>query len=488
MTTRADRSDTRDSTARSGLDRFFHISARGSTVGREVRGGIVTFVTMAYIVVLNPIILGGPDADGTMLGPGRVAAATALVAGVMTILMGLIGRFPLAIAAGLGLNGFIAGLVAAKVVTWPEAMGLVVVEGVVITLLVLTGFRTAVFNAIPLPLKTAISVGIGMFIAFIGLVDGGFVRKQSNEFSTVPVELGVGGTLQGWPIVVFAVGVLLTGVLLAKRVRGAILISIIACTVLAAILEAIFHIGVVGPKNPGGWGNSAPALPSNLFTPPDLGLVGQFSIGGAFVHAGALAASVIVFSLILSDFFDMMGTIVGVNAQAGLVDERGRLPGIGKALFVDALAAVAGGGASVSSNTAYVESAAGVGEGARTGFASIVTGVLLLLSMFFAPLVAVVPSQAASPALVVVGFLMMTRITTIDWKDYGAAIPAFLTIALMPFTYSITNGIGAGFISYVLIKVAQRRVREIHPLLWVVTACFVVYFALHPVEQLLGLS
>jgi adenine/guanine/hypoxanthine permease len=443
---------------------------------------------MAYIVVLNPIILGGPDSSGTLLGQGRVAAATALVAGVMTILMGVIGRFPLAIAAGLGLNGYIAGLVAAKLVTWPEAMGLVVVEGLVITLLVLTGFRTAVFNAIPLPLKTAISVGIGMFIAFIGLVDGGFVRKQSNPFSTVPVELGVGGTLQGWPIVVFVLGVLLTAVLLAMRVRGAILISIIVCTILAAILQAIFHIGVVGPKNPAGWGNSVPALPSNVFTPPDLSLIGKFSLGGAFVHAGVLAAVVIVFSLILSDFFDMMGTIVGVNAQAGLVDERGRLPGIGRALFVDAVAAVAGGGASVSSNTAYVESASGVGEGARTGFASVVTGILLLLSMFFAPLVAVVPSQAASPALVVVGFLMMTRITSIDWKDYGAAIPAFLTIALMPFTYSITNGIGAGFISYVVIKIAQRRAREIHPLLWVVAACFVIYFAIHPIERLLGVG
>ncbi|HEX6447520.1 MAG TPA: NCS2 family permease [Streptosporangiales bacterium] len=482
------RTQTRDEQRHGGLDRFFQISARGSTVGREVRGGLVTFVTMAYIVVLNPIILGGPDSGGTLLGQGRIAAATALVAGVMSILMGVIGRFPLAIAAGLGLNGYIAGLVGAKLVTWPEAMGLVVIEGLVITLLVLTGFRTAVFNAIPLPLKTAISVGIGMFIAFIGLVDGGFVRKQSNTFSTVPVELGVGGTLQGWPIVVFVIGVLLTAVLLAKRVRGAILISIIVCTVLAAVLEAIFHIGVVGPKNPAGWGNSVPTLPSHLFTPPDLSLIGKFSVGGAFVHAGVLASVVIVFSLILSDFFDMMGTIVGVNAQAGLVDERGRLPGIGRALFVDALAAVAGGGASVSSNTAYVESASGVGEGARTGLASVVTGVLLLLAMFFAPLVAVVPSQAASPALVVVGFLMMTRITSIDWKDYGAAIPSFLTIALMPFTYSITNGIGAGFISYVVIKIAQRRAREIHPLLWVVAACFVVYFAIHPIERLLGVS
>ena len=474
---------------RGGLDRYFSISARGSSVQREVRGGFATFFTMAYIVVLNPLIIGTvPDADGRVLGIPQVAAATALVAAVLTILMGVVGRYPFALATGLGLNAFVTFSVASQM-SWADAMGLVVLEGLVILVLVLAGFRTAVFNAIPSELKTAISVGIGLFIALIGLVDAGFVRRTAT--GPVPVQLGAGGELQGWPTLVFVFGLLLTAVLVARRMRAAILIGIVVTTVLAIIVEAIAGVGAAfTPGNPpvvndAGWQLNVPALPSQLFDLPDLSLLGGFSLFGGFARAGVVTALLLVFTLMLADFFDTMGTVVGVGAEAELLDEDGRLPGVDRVLLVDSLGAVAGGAASVSSNTTYIESAAGVGEGARTGLASVVTGLLFLLALFFTPLVSVVPFEAASPALVIVGFLLITQIRNIDFNDYVIAIPAFLTIVVMPFTYSITNGIGAGFVSYVVLKLTAGRARDVHPLLWLIAALFIVYFAIAPIERLL---
>ncbi|RZS87510.1 AGZA family xanthine/uracil permease-like MFS transporter [Motilibacter rhizosphaerae] len=471
------------------LDAYFSITERGSSWQREVRGGLATFFTMAYIVVLNPLILGTvQDADKHFLG-GRdsghaivlVAAATALVAGVVTLLMGVVGRYPYALATGLGLNAFVAFSIASEM-SWADAMGLIVLEGVVITLLVLTGFRTAVFHAIPAELKTAIGVGIGLFIALIGFVDSGFVRAGSGT----PLQLGVGGNLQGWPTTVFVVGLLLTVVLVAKRVRGAILLGIVITTVLAVVVEAIGGIGARTDKNPTGWSLVDPKVPHTLFDLPDLSLLGHFSLFGGFGKIGVVAALLLVFTLLLADFFDTMGTVVGVGAEGGLLDEDGQLPGIERVLLVDSVAAIAGGAASTSSATTYVESAAGVGEGARTGLASVVTGVLFLLAMFFTPLVQVVPFEAATPALVVVGFFMLQQVRSIDFSDVEIGIPAFLTIVVMPFTYSITNGIGAGFVSYALIKLVSGRGRQVHPLLWVVAALFVLYFAIVPVEELLG--
>jgi AGZA family xanthine/uracil permease-like MFS transporter len=467
---------------------YFQIKTRGSTVEREVRGGLATFFTMAYIVVLNPLIIGtAKDANGQTLGIPKVAAATALVAGVMTLLMGVVGRYPFAIAAGLGLNAFVAFTLAGQM-SWPAAMGLVVLEGLVITVLVLTGFRVAVFNAIPVALKTAISVGIGLFIALIGFVDAGFVQRTG--VGPVPVQLGAGGRLTGWPTVVFVFGLLLTAVLVARRVKGAILISIIATTVVGMVVEAVAKVGPAvgadGSVHPGGWQLNVPALPDKVVGTPDLGLLGQFSLGGSFAKVGVVAALLFVFTLMLSDFFDTMGTIVGVGAEGGMLDKQGQLPGSDRVLLVDSLAAVAGGAASVSSNTTYIESAAGVGEGARTGLASVVTGLLFLLALFFTPLVSVVPYEAASPALVIVGFFMLTNIRTIPWDDYAIAIPAFLTIVLMPFTYSITNGIGAGFVSYVAIRLVQGRGRDVGWMLYLISALFVVYFAIDPIERLLG--
>jgi adenine/guanine/hypoxanthine permease len=477
----------------SRLDAYFHISERGSTVEREIRGGLATFFTMAYIVVLNPLILGGAqDADGQRLDLGQLTTSTALVAAVMTFLMGVWGRYPFAIAAGLGLNAVVAFQLASQM-SWPDAMGLVVLEGLLITLLVVTGLRTAVMDAIPLALKQSIGVGIGLFIAFIGLVDAGIVRRIPDAAGTVvPVELGIGGRLMGWPTLVFCVGLLLTVVLVARRVRGAILLGIVATTIFAIIVNAIAdvppRVDAAGKVTPTGWGLTVPRLPDSVVGSPDFGLIGNFSLGGGFAEVGVLVAVLFVFTLMLSDFFDTMGTVIGVGNEAGLLDRDGRLPGIGNVLLVDSLAAAAGGAASCSSNTTYIESAAGVGEGARTGLASVVTALLFVVALFLTPLVEVVPYEAASPVLVVVGFLLMVQVRHIPWDDVDVAIPAFLTIVLMPFTFSITNGIGAGFITYVLIKAVKGRWREPGPLLWGIALAFLIYFAIDPVERLLGIG
>ena len=483
----------------SGLDRFFRITERGSTVGREVRGGLVTFFTMAYIVVLNPLIIGTvPDADGNFLGGGDapnlalVAAATALVAGVLTILMGVVANFPLALATGLGLNAFVAFSIASEM-SWADAMGLVVIEGVVILVLVLTGFRRAVFHAIPPALKVAISVGIGLFIAFIGLVDAGVVRRNPDAAGTpVPVGFGAGGELAGWPTLVFVLGLLAIIVMMVRKVRGAILIGIVGATALAVVIEAVADIGpsfiAPGKVNPHGWGLNVPKLPDTWADTPDFGLLGNFSLLGSWDRVGVVAALLFVFTLLLADFFDTMGTMTAIGAEAGLLDMTGAPVSSQRILVVDSIAAAAGGAASVSSNTSYIESASGVGEGARTGLASVVTGVLFLLATFLAPIVAIIPYEAATPALVVVGFLMMTQVRGIDWDDWDIAIPAFLTIILMPFTYSITVGIGAGFVTYVLLKVVRGKASMVHPLLWIVAALFVLYFAINPLEQLLGVK
>ena len=467
------------------IDRFFGISERGSTVGREIRGGVVTFFTMAYIIVLNPLILGfAADADGQFLGGGTgdgsnlaaIAAGTALVAGVLTIVMGVVANYPLALATGLGLNAFVAFAVASQM-TWADAMGLVVIEGLLILLLVLTGFRAAVFHAVPAQLKVAISVGIGLFIALIGFVDAGFVSRMPDAAnSPVPVQLGSTGTLTGWPVLVFVFGLLLVMALWLRKVKGAILAAIVAGTVLAIALEAILGLGAEG------WALTVPRLPGNVVELPDFGTLGQFSLLGSFESVGLVTVVLLVFTLMLADFFDTMGTMTAIGAEAGLLDEDGAPPRTKRILVVDSLAAVAGGAGGVSSNTSYIESASGVGEGARTGLASVVTGVLFLLSIFLAPLVAVIPSEAAVPALVLVGFLMMQQVTGIDWADPEIAIPAFLTIVLMPFTYSITVGIGAGFVAYVFLKAVRGKFAEVHPLMWVVAALFVVYFAIEPIS------
>jgi AGZA family xanthine/uracil permease-like MFS transporter len=474
------------------LDRFFKISQRGSSVGQEVRGGVVTFLTMAYIIVLNPIILSGvADADGNYLGGGSVpgggfetiAACTALVAGLLTILMGVVANFPIALATGLGLNAFVAFSVATQM-SWADAMGLVVLEGLVILVLVLTGFRKAVFDAVPGQLKTAIAVGIGLFLTLIGLIDAGFVRATGN--AAPPIGMGIGGELSGWPVLVFCFGLLLMISLHTRRVPGAILIGIVVTTIVAIIVQSFTDTpGSGGDPTSKGWNLNVPEWPDKLVSTPNLSLLGDFNLLGSFERVGVVAAVLLVFTLMLADFFDTMGTMTAVGAEAGLNDENGAPEGAQRILIVDSVAAAAGGAAGISSNTSYVESTAGVADGARTGLASVVTGLCFLLATVFTPVVKVIPNEAAVAALVLVGFLMMTQVTEIDWKDPEIAIPAFLTIAFMPFTYSITAGIGAGFLAYVLLKVVMGKIRQVHVLLWVIAALFVVYFAIDPITRLL---
>ena len=474
----------------SALDAFFHITERGSTLAREIRGGVVTFFTMAYILVLNPLILSTPHDGIAPLGTTeQIAAGTALIAGVITILMGVVANYPMALAAGLGINAMIAyTLVGMNGMTYADAMGLIVIEGVIILILVLTGFRETVFRAVPAHIKTAISVGIGLFIALIGLVDAKVVRAGGT-----PLELGLGGSLQGWPVLVFLLGLFLMLILHVRRVKGSILIGIVASTVLAAVIEAVVHLGAynddpdAGPVNLTGWALSVPSLSGSPVELPDPATLGRFSLLGSLDKVGIVSVVLLVFSLLLADFFDTMGTMIAIGAEGDLLDADGNPPRTREILAVDSLAAIAGGAGGVSSNTSYVESAAGVGEGARTGLASVVTGVLFLLSMFLAPVVSMVPYEAATPALVVVGFLMMTQVTDIDWKSPEVALPAFITIIMMPFSYSITNGIGAGFIAYLVVQLARGRVREIHPLIWGASLLFVIYFTLAPIKAILGI-
>ncbi|WP_217206693.1 NCS2 family permease [Streptomyces sp. AC550_RSS872] len=452
------------------LDRYFKISERGSTLPREIRGGFATFFAMAYIIVLNPIILGSAkDMYGHQLDNGQLVTATALTAAFTTLLMGVIGNVPIALAAGLGVNSVVALQLAPRM-SWPDAMGMVVLAGFVVMLLVATGLRERVMNAVPYSLRKAISIGIGLFIMLIGLVDSGFVSRIPDVAqTTVPLQLGGDGHLNGWPVLVFVLGALLTLALIVRKVSGAILISIVATTVLAVVIEAVANV----PS----WGLTTPKWPGNPVASPDFGLLGQVSLFGGFDKVGALTGTLFVFTVLLSCFFDAMGTIMGVSDEAKLTDAQGQMPGINKVLFVDGLAVATGGAGSASATTAFVESTAGVGEGARTGFANVVTGALFGVALFLTPVATMVPSQAATPALLAVGFLIMANsVKEIDWADYTVAIPAFVTMVMMPFTYSITNGIGMGFITFAVLRLAAGRGREVPAAMYVVAAVFGFYY------------
>ncbi|MGW6782524.1 NCS2 family permease [Streptomyces sp. NPDC054987] len=458
-----------------GMDRFFRISERGSTVAREVRGGFATFFAMAYIIVLNPIILGSAkDMYGHQLDSGQLVTATVLTAAFTTLLMGVIGNVPIALAAGLGVNTVVALQLAPRM-SWPDAMGMVVLAGFVVMLLVATGLRERVMNAVPLGLRKGIAIGIGLFIMLIGLVDSGFVsRIPDAAHTTVPLQLGGDGHLGGWPVLIFVIGTLLTLALLIRKVPGAILISIVAMTLVAVVVQLVADL-------PGSsWGLTVPAWPGNPVAAPDFGLVGEVSLFGGFAKVGVLTGILFVFTVLLSCFFDAMGTILGVGDEAKLIDKTsGEFPGINRVLFVDGLAVASGGATSSSATTCFVESTAGVGEGARTGLANVVTGALFAVALFLTPLATMVPSQAATPALVAVGFLILAgSVKDIDWSDFTIAVPAFLAMVMMPFTYSITNGIGIGFIAFSVLRLATGRGREVPAAMYVVSAVFVFYYAM----------
>ena len=423
---------------------FFKFRERGTDLATEARAGLTTFMVMAYIIFLNGNIIAKPLG----LDPVAVAAGTALVAGIVTLAMGIYGNYPFALAAGLGINAIVAFTLTAKGLDAKGAMGVIVLEGLAITVLVLIGLREAIMNAVPLALKRSIGVGIGF-------VNGGIIVTPQGGVPIVGLSFP---TTAGQ--VVFLIGLAITIVLFVLKIRAALIISILATTIIALI------VGVASIPSP--------LVVTPSFSTLGLGLQDPFQ---AFAKLGALTALLTIFAIMLSDFFDTMGTVTGIAAEAGLARPDGSVPGIGRVLVIDSLAAVAGGAAGVSSNTTYIESAAGVAEGGRTGFASVVTGVLFLLAIVLSPIAGVIPSQATAPALVLVGYLMFTLVKDIPVADVEDGLPALLTIILMPLTYDITVGIGAGFISWVLIKVVRGKFDQIHWLMWVVSIAFVIYFA-----------
>jgi AGZA family xanthine/uracil permease-like MFS transporter len=459
------------------LERWFEIGRRGATVGGEVRGGLTTFMVMAYIIFVNPAILsfaGIPPLQGQ--GPSFPAtqAATCLVAGAATIAMGLAANYPLAVASGMGLNAVVAfQLIAGMKLPWTAAMGVVVLEGLVITVLVLTGFREAVMNAIPGSLKRAISVGIGLFILFIGLVSAGIVKPGPPG---VPVTLG---ELTSAPVAVAVFGLLLILWLTARRFSGALLVGILVSTAVAVAVNAATGGRAFPTPGQAVW-------PTSLVAWPDFSTLGAGFDFSVFVRVGVITALVTIFSIMLSDFFDTMGTVIGIGGEAGWLTPDGRLPRLNRVLVVDSLGAVAGGAAGASSATTYIESAAGVAAGARTGLASVVTGACFLLALFLAPLAGVVPAQATAPALIVVGYLMSRVVREIPFGDFEEGFPALLTLAVMPFTYSITNGIGAGFVAYCFIKLVRGKGDQVAPMMYGAALAFVVYFVLPLIQRLFG--
>ncbi len=434
-------------------------------------------MVMAYIIFVNPIILGFvgvPGLEGKGLPFAPTLTVTCLTAGVMSIAMGLASNYPLAMAPGMGLNAIVAfDLVATRGLNWPQAMTIILLEGAVITVLVLTRFRELMMDAVPLGLKQAISVGIGLFIAFIGFVTAGFVVKPSS--GPLPVALG---PLTGLPIVVFLIGFGLTVWLMVRRVHGALLIGIVGTTIIAIVLNGTLA-GWKGFSTPG-----AATIPAAIVQAPDFSTFGRLDFG-LFAKLGALTAVLTVFSIMLSDFFDTMGTVIAVAGKAGYLDREGRLPRVNRVLLVDSLGAAFGGFANASSNTTYVESAAGVAEGGRTGLVAVTVGALFLVAMWLAPLASVIPAQATAPALIIVGFYMMSLVRELPWDDFEEAIPAFVTMLVMPFTWSITNGIGAGFVTYAVLKVLSGKARQLHPMVYVATIAFVIYFCLPLIERAL---
>ncbi|MFF9478573.1 NCS2 family permease [Streptomyces sp. NPDC014733] len=459
---------------RAWLDRYFHISDRGSTPAREIRGGVTTFMAMCYILLLNPLILGTPDVAGHAPPHAAVVTATALGAALCTLLMGFVGKVPLALAAGLNVSAALTTQVVPHL-TWPQAMGMCVLYGTVIMLLVVTGLRERVMNAIPQALKHAITMGIGMFVALLGLVKAGFVGKGEGG----PLTLGLTGNLSGWPVLFFCLTLLLIFMLQARKVPGALLIGIVAGSVVSV---AVTKIAGLTDKD---WQGAAPALHGSAVAAPDFGLFGHVEFGG-WQSLGGLGVGMIVFTLVLAGFFDAMATVIGVGTEARLADEQGRMPGLSRALFVDGAGGAIGGVTGSSGQTVFIESASGVGEGARTGLSAVVTGLLFAACLFFTPLTQLVPAQVASAALVVIGAMMMSAAAHVDWSDRATSVPVFLTVALMPFTYQITAGVGAGVISYTAIRAAQGRWREVGGFMWALALVFTVYFALHPIESWLG--
>lgn len=452
------------------MENFFKFKERGTNLRTEVLAGVVTFMTMAYIIFVNPGILSAAFGDAGATWIPALATATTLGAALMCICMGLFANRPLALASGMGLNAVVAfSIILGAGVPWQVGMSVIFVEGLVILLLVMTGLRESIMNAIPIELKRAIGVGIGLFITFIGLVDGKIVVGDPNTL----VKLGDFATPAVWVTLIGLVAII---AFMALKVKGDILWGIVVATIAALIL------GVT--KLPTG---SLLAMPVfDTFFAPFQTPEGTNSIALLQVFTPTLL--LFVFAVMLTDFFDTMGTVISIGEQAGFVDKDGKVPGIRNILAVDSAAATVGGLFGASSITTYIESAAGVAEGGRTGLTAIVTGVLFALCAFFSPIIAMVGGALpiTAGALIVVGFLMMASVKDIPWNDFENAFPAFLTIVGIPLTYNISYGIGLGFISYVLIKLLHGKGKDVHWLMWVVAAAFVVSFILPAIQKLVG--
>jgi AGZA family xanthine/uracil permease-like MFS transporter len=447
------------SRAQSRIDRWFEITARGSDYRTEAIGGVTTFLTLVYIVFVNPSILSSvADVHGTRLQFDQVLAVTALAGGILTVAMGVFGRYPFALAAGLGLNAFAAAEVAAHRVTWASMMGIFVIDGAIIVALVVLGLRERIIDAIPFDLKLAIGIGIGAFITVVGLKNAGFVI-QGGELGTLGTHLG------SWRTLVFVVALLSTWTLYQRGVRGGLLLGIVGATALATIINALDHYRI--------WTDGTARLPQGSWlTTPDLTLADASHVAFHFGILGGGAVAVIL-AVVMSDLFDNVGTTVSVARNAGLLDEQGRLPRIRTALAIDGVAAAFGGLMSSSSNTTFIESNAGVAAGARTGLASVVTGALLLLCMFISPIAGIIPTEATAQALVIVGVMMFSLVRDLRW-DNTSPLATFATIIVMPVTYSIANGVGVGIILHTCSEVLRGR--RVNLLLILFSGFFVWYF------------
>jgi adenine/guanine/hypoxanthine permease len=448
---------TSDSSA-SGLERRFRIHERGSTVRTEVLGGFVTFLTMAYIVFVNPAILGAAGMD-----TAAVTVATALGAAIFTVIMGVATNLPFALASGLGLNAVVAfDLILGRHLPWPVAMSCIVIEGAVALVLVLAGLREAIMRAVPHEIKLSIGVGIGLFIALVGFRDAGITVNNDAT------GIGLGILTAGPPMIALA-GLLVMIVLTARGFRGAILIGIIV----SAVLGLIF--GILDP----------PDKIAQLPKASDFSTIGDALKPSNLADAITWALVPVIFVLFVSDFFDTIGTAVAVSSAGGLLDEDGQPPRLKQLLLVDSAAAAGGGVMGVSSITTYVESGSGVAEGARTGLASLITGGCFLLTIFFVPLITVVAQSvgeaglhpAVAPALIMIGYLMIRLVADIDWARPEAGIPAFLVIAGVPLTFSIAAGIGLGVLGYVAVMAGTGRAGKVHPLMWALVPLFLAFFA-----------
>ncbi len=441
------------------MDSFFKLTERGTSSVTEVRAGLTTFLAMAYIIIVNPSILSAAGIPST-----AAVTATCLGAAVMTIAMGVFSNRPLACASGMGINSIVAYTLCGSMgFGWQTAMAVIFIEGVAILLLVLCGLREAIMDAIPVPLRHGISIGLGLFIAMIGLSDGSVIVADPDTLVSIGSLVTEEGTLN-FTFLVGVISILLTVTLYSMKVKGALLWGIIISAIIG------IPLGVT-------------TLPTGIIAPLDFSTFGapfqESSVSGVMGIVEALISPTLLlfaFSLMMSDFFDTMGTAMAVAKQGEFLTDDGRVEDIKPILIVDSVAAAAGGFVGASSITTFVESASGAADGGRSGLTSIVAGVFFLLAAFFSPLINCIPSAATCGALVFVGFLMMSDVVDIDWSNPIEAFPAFMIVAGIPLTYSISNGIGMGFITYVVVAVVTGNVKKIRPLMWIAALAFLIYF------------